>query len=421
MPQQNGWTLVEEPKGWTLVEPAKKDDAPQGDLGRFGGYKMIGDAVMGAGKYALQHPVQSLAALGGVAGATATAPASLPLLAAATLGAGIGGAGGAGLGSILNAARGGTDGPTTAGGTLQTMAGEGAGQAAAELTGRGVVAPMVKGGARILMDNAVRPTAKVLGEFPDVVNTLIKERLPVGRMLGSSGSQQAKAALRESAGTTRNLLRQADASGAVIQPSQTMSELPALAQDAAKSSGLPGGGTGGLADMEAEFAATQGFPQKPTEVKDLKRAAQSLAKPVFRAQQMGNVIGPDASLGARFNDAIAGGSKKALEDIPQYGPRIAESEGRTQSLIGATKTLRQAEARRLPLWSELGSTAAGGAVGAYTGDTKSGVGTALAIRALTSPRSMSRAALGIDAMGPLSIQGPRLAAALLAALGHQQE
>lgn len=411
---QNGWTPVAEPSGWTLVEPAKAE--PKADLGRFGGYKMIGDALMGAGKTALDHPVQSLAALGGIAGAAATAPVSVPALVAAVVGAGIGGAGGAGIGSIVDQFR---HGPSTATDVAKTMGSQGATQAAAELTGRGVIAPAVRGGARILMDNAVRPTAKMLGEFPNVIDTLIKERLPVGRMLGASGSQQAKAALRISGRTTRGVLGEADAAGAQITPQQIKADLPNLWNSAQQSAGLPGGGGSGLADMEAAFDATHGAAKTASATKELKTAAQSLAKPVFRAQQMGNVVGPDTSQAAQFNESIARGAKSALESLPQFGPRIAQSEARTQSLIGATKALRQAEARRLPLWSELGSAAAGTAVGGYTGDAKAGLGTSLAIRAVTSPRSMSRAALGLDALGPAAAQSPRLLA-LIAALGGGQ-
>jgi hypothetical protein len=395
-------------------------DTPAPNLGRFGGVKMIGDAAIGAGKYAVAHPVASLAALGGLVGSAAAAPAALPALAVAGLGSALGGAGGAGLGSIINAVRGGSEGPSTASGVAKTMASQGATQGLAELTGRGVLQPAASRIARVVMDNAVRPTETLLREFPNVVDTLVSERLPVGRLLGRAGSQQAKAALRTSAGTTRGLLREADAAGAQIQPSQLTAEFPALRADAAKSTGLPGGGANGLADMEAEFITAHSAPKSATETKDLKRAAQALAKPVFRAQRVGNMVGPDQSLAARFNDAVAGGAKQGLEDIPDFGPRIAASEGRTQDLIGATQALRKAEARRLPLWAELGSTAAGAAAGGYSGDTKKGIGTALAIRALASPRSLSRGALAADMLAPLAAQGPRLAA-LLAALSGTPE
>jgi hypothetical protein len=66
----------------------------------------------------IDKPVQSLATIGGLAAAPITGGASLlPAMAASGLGA----AGGAGLGSIVNAARGGSNGPQTAKGVAETM------------------------------------------------------------------------------------------------------------------------------------------------------------------------------------------------------------------------------------------------------------------------------------------------------------
>lgn len=378
-------------------------------------YTFAARKIMGVVK---DHPIASLSALGGAAGVAATAPVSIPAMIAASA---LGGAGGAGIGMMRGAAYGSKEQtPATARGVVGEMGKQGAIQGVAEGIGSGVIAPVASRMARVLMDNAVRPTETLLREFPNVIETLIKERIPVGRIFGKTGSQQAKGALRESAATTRGLLGEADAAGATVAPQQMMSELPALRAEAQKSAGLPGGGAGKLPDMEAEFAATHSASIPASEAKDLKRSAQALAKPVYKAQRMGHVVGPEQSQGAAFNEAVARGTKQGIEDIPEFGPRIAASEKRTQDLIGATQAVRKAEARRLPLWAELASTGAGTAAGAVTGDYKTGLGTGLALRAITSPRSLSRGALALDSLGPMSPQMLRMSA-LIAALGGEEQ
>jgi hypothetical protein len=408
-PEENIGAVIRHYKAQGTAQPTAQPPA--------GGYSPVSTIKENFAKFkgaTFGNPVGMLSTIGGLAGAPITGGTSLaPAVAASGLGA----AGGAGLGLIADAMRG--RGPNTAGGVVREMGKQGAIQGAAELVGGGVLAPAATRISRVIMDNAVRPTETLLREFPNVVETMVKERIPVGRILGRSGSQQAKASLRESAQTTRGLLRQADAAGVQIQPKEITAELPALRTSAQKSAGLPGGGPKNLADMEAEFAVAHGGPKTPSETKDLKRSAQALAKPIFRAQRMGAVVGPDQSMAAQFNDAIAGGSKTALENIPQFGKQIGASETRTKDLIGAVQAVRKAEARRLPLWSELASTAAGVGAGVATGNIGGGVGTALALRALTSPRVLSRAAIQMDRSAPLAAQGPRIAA-LIAALSGEE-
>jgi hypothetical protein len=137
----------------------------------------------------------------------------------------------------------------------------------------------------------------------------------------------------------------------------------------------------------------------PLAVKEMKQAAQGLAKPIFRARNAGNVVPAGESLKANFNEAIASGAKDALEGIDG----VAASEARTRGLIGATKAIRRAEVRRLPLMAEVAAPVVGGVAGGATGgdlegrarNAVGGVSAALLTRALLSPRTTSRAALGL--------------------------
>jgi hypothetical protein len=155
------------------VAPEAAPEAP----GRFAGYKRLGDAVVSAGKTAINHPVQSLAMLGGIAAAPLTGATSIPAAMAAT---GLGAAGGAGLGSIANALRGGEQGPRTAGDVAKTMATEGGLGAIGEGSGRAVMKGAELAG-RGLYRAALLPINQILGKYGDVVKTGIQEAIPVSK------------------------------------------------------------------------------------------------------------------------------------------------------------------------------------------------------------------------------------------------
>jgi hypothetical protein len=251
-----------------------------------------------------------------------------------------------------------------------------------------------------LMDFAIRPAPTVAEEFGDIAATALRERLPVGSVLPgmSKGSEQARAVMRESAQNTRGLLTEAGQAGTSFRPQDVArGPVTGLVGNIAKQP-LSDSELNHVSRLFAEYVNTQGARMSPDALKDMKQAAQRIAKPIFRAINSGNAVPAGESLKAQFNKAIADGAKDALETIPG----IAESEARTQSLIGATKAIRRAEVRRLPLVAEVAAPAVGGAVAAASGqDAKTrageGVGGALLTRMLLSPRSTSRAALSLTA------------------------
>lgn len=344
-------------------------------------------------------------------------------------GATLGGTAGEAAKELINRARG-VSAPASAGDAALSMAKEGGIQGASELAGAGL-ARAATGVGRALMDNAVRPTMTLAREFPDVIDTIIKERLPVGRALPGmkTGTRQAKDLLSASAQNTRGLLTAAGQNGAQFSAQQVVQQpISRLASDVANQP-LADADMSRLSKMVMQFLKEKGQgPISPDTLKDMKRAAQSIAKPVFKAEAAGNVVGPDLSLAARFNDAVAGGAKTALETIPG----IAESEGRTQSLIGATRALRTAETRRAPLWAELAAQGVGAGAGAgvasvtggdYAKGTGAGLATTMVARALLSPRSMSLGALVLThrQVQQLIRQMPRGSLAALLSLAAAKE
>jgi hypothetical protein len=294
---------------------------------------------------------------------------------------------------------------------------EGAVQGVMEAAG-GALGGAARVAGKALVENAVRPAMSLVREFPDVINTIVKERIPVGRALPGipKGSEQALAKLGEASQSVRALLVKAGADGVEFQASHVAQPVLELVDDLAKQP-IGEAQEKRLAAMLDEFLGRHQGPLTPTAVKELKARAQSIAKPVYRAVEKGFPVTAEQSLDARFNAAVGTGAKQALETISG----VAEGEARKKSLIGATRAVKQAENRRLSLAGELGSAALGGSVGtgvsALLGDQnadpglKSGVTGWLIARGIASPRSLSRGGLVLTSRQAQALlrEVPRLA------------
>lgn len=344
-------------------------------------------------------------------------------------GVGVGGAPGALGGAALGGAAGeaakqlvsrlsGRVAPETPLAAASAIGREGLTQGALEAAGGALGA-----GARVvgkaLVENAVRPTMSLVREFPDVIETIVRERLPVGRALPMlpKGSERALAKLGDASSSVRALLEKAGQSGRTFDASQLIQKpIFELIDDISKAP-LGDAQERQLTGMIDEFLKRHGSaPLTPEATKALKAQAQSLAKPVYKAVEKGFPVTPEQSLTARFNAAVATGTKEGLETIPG----VAEGEARKKSLIGASRALKQAENRRLSLAGELGSAALGGTVGAaVTGllgsnadaGLKSGVTGWLIARGVASPRSLSRGGLVLTSRQAQALlrEFPRLA------------
>ena len=339
--------------------------------------------------------------LGGIVGGIGGTVAGMGVggVPGAVAGAAVGGAGGEGFRQTINVLRG-KPLPTSMGEQVTDIASEGALQGASELAGAGL---MKAGGmaAHGLMDFAIRPTPTMAKEFGDIAATAIKERLPVGSVLpgGRRGSNMAREAMRESGKTTRGLLQRAEDAGERLSPAAIARDpVRDLVMNAAEGP-LSQGEITQVATLFEQYLREKPSSMTPRAVKAMKQAAQSVARPIYKAINAGNLPPAGEQIKAKFNEAIASGAKQALESLPVVGKDVATSEARTKGLIGATQAIRQSEVRRMPLLVEMAAPIAGAvAGGAASGDIEGagkGITTAVVSRALLSPRTTSRAALGL--------------------------
>jgi len=406
----------ESPAGWTPVpeEPNFKTEVI-GDTSKIGRLVGLLPTLGGAAGGVIGGIGGTVGGfgVGGVPGAVA--------------GAGLGGITGESLRQLIQKLRG-VEPPGTAMDAATDLAKEGGLQAVYELGGQGLMRGASAAG-RSLIENAVRPPIGLVKEFPNVMETIVKNRLPVGRGLvplpgAKSGSQQAKALLQKSGATTRNLLKEAGEAGTTFEPQQMAAKQISDLAASVKDQPISGPDLKRLSTMVLTYLDEHGAAMTPQAVKDMKRAAQTIAKPVFKAQQAGGGVSADQALGARFNEAVASGAKDALETIKG----IAASEAQTQSLIGATRAIRQAELRRLPLAAE-GISGAAAVVGAMLqpgsgldDKLRNGATAWLIARGLASPRSISRQGLALTAEQTQQLlrQFPRLGDAVMKQLSVGQ-
>jgi hypothetical protein len=314
-------------------------------------------------------------------------------------------------------------------------------QLALEAGGR-VMAGAARAVGKGLMRGALRPTPTLLREFPSVVETAIRERIPVGK------SDVALERLRDSAMRMRAILEDAERRGVRFRPEDIAASLRELRsrlsgggnpiesvkavnremdsfvnqwQAVLRGEAPPMGsveGVGWLRSMSTpERVGARAAPLRevapepyvrranvelgefsgmtPNEVKNVAQIEQARGKNVFRAIARGNVVPEAQEFGANVSAGLGTG---ASEQLHMRIPGTAARDARTQELIGLTAAMAAREGRNMPILTEIGVPMAS-AWGAATMDELGGSAGArgllgaLMSRLAMDPAVTSRAAL----------------------------
>lgn len=374
---------------------AAPEPAQQGDLGRFAGYKTIGDTVLRLGKSALQHPIETGALVGGAVAAPLTGGASIPAAIAA---AGLGGAGGAGLGMLANAIAGSEASPTTARGVLERMGTEGAQQAAAEGGGR-----LVQGGLRTVGRGMYRAAALPLNKmtkYGDLVTEGLENAVPISK----SGLRKSEQLLQTRAANKAKGLADADqrvmlktnqigadARGNLLRESQ-----------AAQRAGLPDPYPA-LDKRVTAFENNNPAYMAPSEVDAVKGTLDNTIGGAYRKLRMREPITPSERYGVEMTQA----QSRAIQDVmPEYRD--------------LNRAKMNAEGLRQMIQRRVAPTGSGGNQGLENALTMLGGLKALPARLLMLPPVLSRAGIGAYHAGSVPV-GNGLRAAMLAALGSDDQ
>lgn len=396
----------EPPPSASAPAPAAEPAKPHGDLGRYGGYKMIGDAAMRLLKSAKEHPIETGALVGGAVAAPFTGGASVPAAVAA---AGLGGAGGAGLGMLYNAIAGEEASPTTAGGVLTRMGTEGATQAAAELGGRAVQGGL-KAVAGQAYRGALRPAASVRAKYPNVVERGLEDAIVVGpRSAPVKARNLAMASKAEG-----NAMREAAQAGGAgpIPRSELRGPLMEMARESKRAAKLTG-----VPDESAAIVQRARSLQPSYALDEGHEAARILndrADAAFRAEQRSGVTrGVEANMDKALARAFSGGVKDRV-------PGLAETNQVTSTRMGLAKAL-QAAAERPGVLGNLMAGSTGVGTYALTGDADKAMAASLALKGLSSPRALSTVGIGLNKAAAMPVANTFRAALLAKLLGEEPD
>jgi hypothetical protein len=277
-----------------------------------------------------EHPVETAATVGSLvagplAGGAASALGRIAL-------AGLGGAGGAAAGIAGRQLAGGrAESPDAA---LQTIARQGAGQAAGQGFGEGSIALANKVVPHVLKQ-ILAPRPGLQREFPDVVQTMRQERIPIGQ------SKVAGQRAGESAAKAQAMIAEAKAAG--VSPIRVKELHPSMADAQAYAQKDVGLGkpdrSGAITERMTEMYKRwpQGIPID--QAQPLKTHAQMQARDAYRTKDAGN---PIDSLATLIEEGQARGLRQGIE---RRAPAIGQVNARTQSLMGLEEALQNAELR----------------------------------------------------------------------------
>lgn len=380
---QNGWTRVEEPTGWTLVEPAKPaEKLSVTDAAMMDNPSMPAPmrAVSGLLRVAKRNPVATGATVGS---ALATGGASIP---AELMLAALGAAGGSGYGMLAKGKMTGDYG--TPEGNAQTMATEGGAAAAGQGIGTGV-AKIAGRIAQPVAKAVLRASPTLQREFPNLTDTFLAERIPVGQ------SAEAGVRIKNSAATARQMATDAEAAGAPpVGARDIVKEFRPVRDEIANRAANARPGAAG--EMQELVTRAKGLkiagPQSVGRNQVLKQSAQTDANNAFRAAERGTPIN---DVTAKLDKAVAVGRQKAAETRV---PGIADQNKQTQNLMGLETALENAGMKS----------------GSPLGFNPVNWGAAMA------PGTSSRFAFGLDSASRAPLGGV-FRNALLAALGALEE
>lgn len=297
----------------------------------------------------------------------------------------------------------------------RAIAGAGAAQGGLSLAG-GLAAKPVMSLAKATMRGALRASGaeRLMGRFPDVVETMLKERVPGGQPTrrtfglpgGRTGEEVATAKLGEATALRDAMLDRAEQAGKVVNRAGALKYVERLIAKTAKSR-IKNPEKMAVLNQEMEMFLRDN-PQlqwTPNEAKALLKSAQEEAAAAFetRATETGALRG-SSNLVKKFYEELSRGTRKELHRaVPKMGGKtFTQAETRVQSLIGAKQGARRierltrkgapAQVPLLPAWAQ-----------------------GLIPAAVRSPNAFSRMALFMSDPTLLQIvrQQPRLAAALL--------
>jgi hypothetical protein len=420
MADQSGWTPVVAPAGWTPVGTSSPSPAPV--PAKSVPSQDDGDVILQNIKNAGHLIYEGLPTIGGAIagglGAMAGPEVAIPL-------AGLGGMAGQSAKTIIGRlVSGDFRTPMPLSDTAKDIALEGGKQALIEGAGAlaGAGAQVI---GRGLYKAGVRPAARLLDKSPDLIETGLREAIPVG------GSKVAQERLRLSKNAADQLVNTAATNGPTflggpqgtinvrtIPTSDVTNRFQPIVDSLERREALGVDPSRDLIEVATREAGLNAAHPNGIDLAasiPLKREADTLANTAQNQLRRG--VAPTDTT-ARLDEA----TRAALADAQRVRvPGLAEQNAKTQNLYGLSRALRAAENRPHALtdMASIASGVAGAASGGSDSDrAERGMLSGLAFRVLSSPAVQSRAGIASYALGAAPL-AQAIRAAVMARLASE--
>ena len=275
----------------------------------------------------------------------------------------------------------------------------GATQGAVQLVGGAMGGALAKG-ARRMYQGLAKPSKALRQEFPDVIDTAVKERIP----LTQRGAQKVEQKLGASSAKAREVITQAEQAGAPpVQPREVVSAFPSVVKELRKRADIGQAPQFGAVGARGQrLMASHGRSGIPlSRAQELKQTAQTSAQGAYRAKDRG--VAKELGAEDLLDEATAKGLRQAIE---RRVPDVAPINRQTQSLIGVDRMLTDALGREgntlgVGGMRDLIAAGAGGGLGSAVGMPAEGVAAGLLLRLLSAPGTGSVGAIGLNELSKL--------------------
>lgn len=245
---------------------------------------------------------------------------------------------------------------------------------------------MLTGLAKPLYRGALRPGAAIRAKTPNVVERGLADRILVGPK-GAKG--KALEGVKASKAEADRLVAGSTGAPPVTRRDARQGLMPEM--DAAKRrirAGLPD-------ERRAIAERASGLPKSATvqEAHEIARTLNDVADPAFKAANRG---GAPVNIKDRMNKALAQTYSGAVKDRV---PGLADVNRTTMDRMGLAKALGAAAERPSVLTNVAATGVGAGELFRSGGDPGNALLAGLAVKGAASPRALSGAALGADAVG----------------------
>ena len=254
----------------------------------------------------------------------------------------------------------------------------------------GVIGSGLARGARRLYQGLAKPATALRADFPDLIETALRERIPLTR----GGEAKISRLVQQSSNQADNVVNAASSISAPMPAREALTQLRPVVTELRRRADI--GQPNQLAAVgERGRRLLARHPQgiDLSRAQELKRTAQTAAQGAYKARN----LGVQKELGANdlLDEAVARGLRGGIE---RRVPDVIPINAQTQSRIGVDRMVGDAVGREgntlaVSGLRDLATIGGGAGLGSVVGEPATGAAIGLLVKLLSTPSTGSHAAI----------------------------